>query len=104
MDASQTYLLERIARVLAGQKLSANANGGARSSGQAVDRTWRDHLGDAAAVLNALREPDAQMLDVGDGEAWTRMVRAALGEDVQILKQERRSWRASPEIYQKPLG
>jgi hypothetical protein len=93
-----------VARVLAGQKLSANASGDARSAGQAVDRIWRDHLRDATAVLNALREPDAQMLDVGDGETWTRMVRAALGEDVQTLKQERRSWKASTEIYQKPLG
>jgi hypothetical protein len=104
MDQSHTYMLERIARVLAAQKLSANANGDARSAGEAVDQTWQSHLRDATAVLNVLKEPDAQMVAVGDEETWTRMVRAALGEDVLTLKQERRSWGAAKQIYQKPLG
>lgn len=104
MDASHTYVLERIARILAGQKLSANANGAARSAGEAVEHSWRSHLKDATAVLNALKEPDASMVEVGDEETWTRMVRAALGEDVVALKQERRSWGGTKQIYQKPLG
>ena len=104
METAHTETLERIARVLAGQALSANAHGASRSAGEAVDETWRSYLKDATAVLNALREPDERMVAVGDGETWTRMVRAALGEDLGELRRERRSFAGRDETYQKPWG
>jgi hypothetical protein len=104
MDVSRTDPIERVARVLAGLKLSWNGHGEMRSAGDEVDRTWRDHAGDARAVLNALREPDGRMVEVGDCETWTRMVRAALGEDIVALKDERRSFAEAEETYQKPWG
>lgn len=78
MDVSNTPLAERIARVLAGQRLSANAEGSNPSAAEAVDRAWPEHLDDAAAVLRTLREPDRAMADVGDPAIWERMVRAAI--------------------------
>jgi hypothetical protein len=101
MDIAHTETLERIARVLAGLNLSANANGQARSAGEAVDEAWRSHLGDAAAILHALREPDAQMAAVGDVDTWTRMVRAALGEAAPLAEA---AGKGTGEIYQKPWG
>lgn len=80
MDVSTTSIVERIARVLAGQRLSANAGGEARSAGAQVDAAWRDHLADAAAVLRTMREPDPAMAAVGDVAVWERMVLAALKE------------------------
>lgn len=103
MDIAHTKTLERVARVLAGLELSANANGHSRSGGKAVDDAWRAHLSDAAAILNALREPDAEMASVGDTDTWRRMVCAALGEDVPT-RRECRSWSEPGEIYQKPWG
>lgn len=78
MDVSVTPIAERIARVLAGQRLSANAAGTEESASAAVDRAWRDHLGDAAAVLHTLREPDQTMAAAGDPAIWERMVLAAI--------------------------
>jgi hypothetical protein len=78
MDVSNTPLAERIARVLAGQRLSANAEGSNPSAAAAVDRAWPEHLDDAAAVLRTLREPDRAMADVGDPAVWERMVRTAI--------------------------
>ena len=81
MDISNTPLVERIARVLAGQRLSSNAEGSNPSAGAAVDLAWREHLDDARAVLRTLREPDEEMAAVGDVAVWERMVRAAIGAD-----------------------
>jgi hypothetical protein len=81
MDISHTPLVERIARVLAGQRLSANAEGSNPSAGEAVDLAWREHLDDARAVLRTLREPDAQMAAAGEVAVWERMVRAAIDAD-----------------------
>jgi hypothetical protein len=80
MNISKGGAVERIARVLAGQRLSANADGQSRSAADAVDAAWRDHVHDAVAVLRTLREPDAQMAAAGDPAIWERMVRAALPE------------------------
>ena len=66
MDVSTTPVAERIARVLAGQRISANAGGDAESAGDAVDAAWRDYLADARAVLRTLREPDRAMAAAGD--------------------------------------
>lgn len=80
MDVSTTDILERIARVLAGQRLSANARGAGRSVAAEVDARWRDHLPDAAAVLRTMREPDQAMARAGDVAVWERMILAALAE------------------------
>lgn len=80
MDVSRTPLVERIARTLAGQRISANAQGSAESAGRLVDEAWADHLDDARAVLRQLREPDGAMAAVGDVAIWERMVLAAIDE------------------------
>jgi hypothetical protein len=81
MDISNTPLVERIARVLAGQRLSSNAEGSNPSAGEAVDLAWREHLDDARAVVRTLREPDEEMAAAGDVAVWERMVRAAIDAD-----------------------
>ena len=80
MDIAHTTAAERIARVLAGQRLSANADGFTPSAGTGVDETWRDHLGEALAVLNTLREPDRAMAAAGDLAIWSRMIDAAIAQ------------------------
>lgn len=78
MPVSETTIVERIARVLAGQRASANAEGFLTSAGDVVDDTWREHLDDAKAVLRTLREPDPTMAGAGDVATWKAMVEAAL--------------------------
>ena len=80
MNISKGGVVERIARVLAGQRLSANAEGQDASAGAKVDAEWRAHVDDAVAVLRTLREPDAQMAAAGDPAVWERMILAALDE------------------------
>lgn len=80
MDVSKGPLIERIARVLAGQRASANADGDEPHAGDLVDRTWRDYRADALAVLKTLREPDETMASAGDPAVWERMVLAAIEE------------------------
>lgn len=80
MQISETNIVERIARVLAGQRLSANAQGTDPSAADAVDSAWRDHVDDAVAVLKTMREPDETMARAGDLAVWERMILAALGE------------------------
>jgi len=78
MDVSTTPIAERIARVLAGERLSANAQGEEEAAGAHVDAVWREHLPEALAVLRTLREPDRAMADAGDVAIWEKMVRAAI--------------------------
>ncbi|MGE0179316.1 MAG: hypothetical protein AB7O91_05800 [Sphingomonas sp.] len=80
MPISSTSLIERIARILAGRAASSNAAGDDPSAGPTVDETWRDHRGDALAILHTLREPDERMAAAGDAAVWERMVRAALAD------------------------
>ena len=80
MDVATTPVAERIARVLAGQRISANAEGDQESASAKIDAMWKDHLADAAAVLKTLREPDKTMAAVGDVAVWERMVLAAIEE------------------------
>ena len=77
MDISATSAIERVARVLAGQRLSANAEGD-DSSAAAVDASWRDYRADAIAVLKTLREPDQVMAGAGDPKIWEAMIMAGL--------------------------
>jgi hypothetical protein len=78
MPVSQTNALERVARVLAAERLSDNGEGVETSAGAHIDQVWPEYLEEAAAVLKTLREPDPEMAAAGDADMWERMVRAAL--------------------------
>jgi hypothetical protein len=82
-------LVERIARVLAGQFYSRNAGGaaGMEPAAELVDGQWLDFVDDAVAVLKTLREPTDDMSAVGDREAWHRMVEHALKREEAITEQ-----------------
>jgi hypothetical protein len=80
MPVSTTSLVERIARVIAGRMVSANAEGEESSAGDLVDSAWRDYRDDALSVIRTLREPDRAMAEAGDLEIWERMIEAALAE------------------------
>jgi hypothetical protein len=80
MPVSELSAIERIARVLAGQRLSINAKGDDPSAGDEVDAQWFDHRDDALAILKTLREPDPVMAAAGDVQTWKRMVDAALDD------------------------
>ena len=82
MPESNRPLVERIARVLAGAKLSANADGSDDHAAAEVDRTWREHLNQAQAVLHTMREPDETMAAAGDAGTWRSMVEAAMTQKV----------------------
>ena len=82
MPESNRPLVERIARVLAGEALSSNANGSDPSAGDKVDLAWREHVGEAEAVLHTMREPDEAMAAVGNVEMWRDMVEAAIAQRV----------------------
>ncbi|HYD14436.1 MAG TPA: hypothetical protein VEC11_16440 [Allosphingosinicella sp.] len=80
MPVSNLDVVERIARVIAGRVLSANAEGEDCSASAEVDATWRDYRDDAIAILKTLREPDPAMAQAGDLATWQRMIEAALSE------------------------
>lgn len=80
MDIASAPVVERIARVLAGQRISANADGDQESASAAVDTAWRDYRNDALAVLHTLRAPSEAMANVGDTATWERMILAAIDE------------------------
>jgi hypothetical protein len=82
MPESNCPLVERIARVLAGAKLSANADGDNGHAAAEVDRTWREHVNQALAVLHTAREPDEAMAAAGDAGVWRNMVEAAIAQRV----------------------
>jgi hypothetical protein len=81
MPVSNTSIVERIARVIAGRIVSINAEGDDSSAGDQVDSIWRDFRDDACAILRTLREPDPAMAEAGDADMWERMVLAALEEE-----------------------
>ena len=78
MDVSTTPVAERIARVLAGQRFSANAGGSEESASAHIDSVWVDYLPDALAVLKTLREPDQAMAAAGDPAVWEAMILAGI--------------------------
>jgi hypothetical protein len=80
MPISELPLAERVARVLAGEAFSSNAEGSDPSAGAKVDLVWREHSDQALAVLRTMREPDQFMASAGDAEVWARMVEAAIAE------------------------
>lgn len=70
-------LPERIARVIAGEELSANADGRDLHAAGAVDESWPEHLHQAIAILNTIREPDSSV-DPADTAAWQRIIDSAI--------------------------
>ena len=82
MPESNRPLVERIARVLAGETYSINANGDDPHAGDKVDHNWREHVGEALAVLHTAREPDEAMAAAGDVALWRSMVEAAIAQRV----------------------
>jgi hypothetical protein len=80
MDTATSPAADRIARVLAGQHLSANGHGESESASAQVAATWRDYRDDAIAVLHTLRAPSPAMAAAGDVAIWERMVLAAIEE------------------------
>ena len=78
MNVSNRNIVERIARVLAGQRYSANADGDRKSASGEVEAEWPHFVDDAVAVLKTMREPDGQMAAAGDVAVWEKMIRAAL--------------------------
>ena len=77
-DIAQTPLVERIARVLAGEAHSSNAQGSDPSAGGKVDLVWPQYTNQALAVLHAIREPDAAAAAAGDVDIWYRMIEATI--------------------------
>jgi hypothetical protein len=81
-------IIERVARVLAGQYYSRNAEGHAPEGSAVsdlVDARWPDFRHEAMAVLKTLREPDEPMIAAARGlqdpaQIWDAMMRAAIDE------------------------
>lgn len=71
-------IIERIARVLAGERLSANAGGSEASAGDLINSQWQSHVQEAIAVIKALRDPDEAMVGAGDKQVWQSMIDRAL--------------------------
>ena len=80
MPVSSMDVVERIARVIAGRVLSANAEGEDCSASDEVDAVWRDYRDDAISILKTLREPDQAMAAAGNLATWQAMIGAALSE------------------------
>lgn len=76
-----THTIERIARVLAGERLSSNAEGAEPSAGDVINVRWPEFALEAEAVLKSLRDPPPEIAALGDGPAWSRAIAAALGEE-----------------------
>jgi hypothetical protein len=93
-DTALTSPVERIARVIAAEALSPNADGphgSERAVSAQVDAEWSDEVARAVAILRTLREPSPEMVAAGNaagGDAagiWNAMVRAAIGEHESAL-------------------
>lgn len=78
MPISELSAVERIARVLAAERLSSNGEGYEDSASNEVDAEWNLYIGQAVAILKTLREPDIVMANAGDAHVWRTMVEAAL--------------------------
>ena len=78
MPVSNTSLVERIARVIAGRVVSINADGDDPSAGDKVDEVWQFYRDDAVSILKTMREPDEAAAAAGDVDTWERMIEAAL--------------------------
>jgi hypothetical protein len=86
---SATSPIERIARVIAAEMLSPNAEGAGdlgRPVSEIVDTIWPRETDRALAVLRTLREPTAAMIRAGEAAGsdpahiWSAMVNAAIAD------------------------
>ena len=93
MPVSNTSLVERIARVIAGRMVSANAEGGQPSAGPIIDSVWRNYREDALSVIRTLREPDPAMAEPDPrvmeslplpGESYSPVFRTSFGTLLRI--------------------
>jgi hypothetical protein len=80
MPISELTAVERIARVIAAEHLSINAEGYETSVADEVDAEWFNYRAMAVAVLKTMREPDIVMANTGDPATWTAMIEAALAD------------------------
>lgn len=80
MPISELSAVERVARVLAALKLSANADGYEPSVSDEVEDEWHLYIEQAVSILKTLREPDIVMANAGDADIWRSMVQAALDD------------------------
>lgn len=102
MDVAKTGAIERIARVLAGQRLSINAEGSEPSAAPDVDDAWPEFEDDAIAVLKTLREPDEDMAAVGDVALWGRMIAAALGTPLDMPEPTDPTEQGTNALHEEP--
>jgi hypothetical protein len=80
MAEQSTHTIERIARVLAGERFSANAEGNDPSAGGVIDNRWPEYREEAIAVLKSLRDPPPEIEQVIGRGVWANAIAAALGE------------------------
>jgi hypothetical protein len=75
-------IIERIARVLAGQYLSRDTarRAGADNASIWVDENWTNFHDDAVAVLKTLRHPPASLTNDNDAALWELAIQSALGQ------------------------
>lgn len=71
-------LVERIARVIAGYRLSSNAEGSDQRAASYVDGEWPAHRLEALAILKSLREPSQAMVESGMSADWQALVEREL--------------------------
>jgi len=86
---ASTSPVERIARVIAAEMLSPNAEGAGdlgRPVSEIVDTIWPRETDRALAILRTLREPTMRMIEAGQAagddpaRVWSAMVQAAIAE------------------------
>lgn len=79
-------IIERIARVLAGQYFSRNAAGAAADDNASVlvEQNWIDFQEDAIAVLKTLRRPPNSLQNYNDAALWCLVIQSALGPHVEM--------------------
>lgn len=88
MSDQSTHTIERIARVLAGERFSVNAEGAEPSAGPVVDSRWPEYREQAVAVLKSLRDPPPEIAAAVGREAWASAIAAALGEQAGSAEPE----------------
>ncbi len=91
---ANTSPVERIARVIAAEMLSPNAEGAgelSRPVSEIVDTIWSRETDRALAVLRTLREPTITMIEAGraagddPARIWSAMVNAAITEAPALI-------------------
>lgn len=102
MPISTTTIVERIARVLAGQQLSLNGSGSDEHAAAAVEMEWEDRIEDALAVLRTMREPDPDMAAVGNAAVWERMIAAAIGQPMETAESSDPAPAGADPLYEGP--